>query len=47
MIIKFVVEGDFDNSIGADSFSLDLDARDNISNMKVHITLKYPNLDTD
>ena len=28
-------------------FTLDLDAREDVSNMKVHITLKYPNLETD
>ena len=47
MLINFNVIGKFDDEIEDKKFSLDLDAREDVSNMKVHITLKYPNLETD
>jgi len=45
MIIKFVVDRDYSENFEVDTFNLDLDPRDEISNIKVHITMKFTDVD--
>ena len=46
MYLKFIVEGEFEQ-IEDERFTLDLNPKEGIDNMKVHITLKYSTLETD